>query len=216
MVSRLSFIRHACLVAWQEFAEAAPRLVQLRFRSPGRAVEPIGNFLVVAAPKVVEHEGSPQTFRQLRDRFLNREAIRQACQSWITLAGLSRATSLPCPRNDVFERDLHQDFLAEMHQHAVGGHAVQPRGKSGMAAERANGTEYGQKGFLRQIFRLCNVLQHAKTESENPRTVPAIELFKSVCVSSLRLSNRLGFLRTGDRKFLVGVHKSPPQTHVDL
>lgn len=73
-----------------------------------------------------------------------------------------------------FERCTEARFSAQPHENEVDGDPVQPSGKRGFAAERANLAQDQQKNFLSEIFGFGGVANHAKAQRVDARAMPAI------------------------------------------
>lgn len=78
---------------------------------------------------------------------------------------------------------LHAAF-AEVHQNMIDRHAVQPGRKGGFTAKTANLAEELNEDFLRQVFGLCRVRQHAQTQAVNAAIVTLVKRLKGFDVST--------------------------------
>ena len=94
-----------------------------------------------------------------------------------------------------------------MHQHHVDGHAVQPGGECGIATKRRDFAMQLQKGFLSQIFRLCDIAQHAQTQRIHPALMHVVENLKGCAIALLGLGNRRQFSGDGRISPLLLLHR---------
>src|SRR6266700_1657356 len=67
-------------------------------------------------------------------------------------------------RSLFFRRGFLQWFLAKAHQHEVYGDAVQPGGKSGVAAKHLDLAQYRKEGLLCEVLGLRGISRHAQAE----------------------------------------------------
>src|SRR6266480_3723020 len=89
--------------------------------------------------------------------------------------------------------DLSGSLPAQMHQHGVDGHSVQPRRKAGITTERADLSKYPQKYLLGQILCVRCVLEHSQTEAVHSLALPLVEVFKSRGVAVLGSADSFWF-----------------------
>ena len=80
-------------------------------------------------------------------------------------------------------------LFAEAHQDDVCGQAVQPGGEGGFAAEGVNFAEELKEGFLREVFGLEGVADHAEAEAVDAARVLAVE--DSKAAASPRCARRM-------------------------
>jgi len=78
---------------------------------------------------------------------------------------------------------LHSAF-AEVHQNVIDRHAVKPGRKGGFTAKTANLAEELNEDFLRQVFGLRRVRQHAQTQAVNAAIVTLVKRLKGFDVST--------------------------------
>lgn len=76
-------------------------------------------------------------------------------------------------------------LFAEAHEDDVCGQAVQPGGEGGLTAEGVNFAEELKEGFLREVFGLEGVADHAKAETVDAARVLAVEVFEGGGVATL-------------------------------
>ena len=72
---------------------------------------------------------------------------------------------------------LHTPF-AEVHQDLIYGQTVEPGRKRRVAAKATNLAEQLNKGFLREVFGLGNVVSHPQTDRIDATIVSPIKLFE--------------------------------------
>lgn len=130
---------------------------------------------VFIALNIVEDDDQLLKRAELVDGALQIEAVDGAGQDEIRAGKFFAGAGMIGGQLASFiERCAEAGFSAHAHEDEVDGDAVQPCGKCGFAAERANLAQDQQKHFLREIFGFGGVANHAKAQRVDARAMPAI------------------------------------------
>ena len=108
---------------------------------------------------VVKHKHGSIARRQLRNRFIKRDAVNHVHTIRILSAkhGLIRRLAL---FRSLF---VPNTTFTKMHQHLIDRQTMKPCRKSRLAAKASYLAEKLNESFLRQVFSLRDVLRHAQT-----------------------------------------------------
>ena len=145
----------------EEFAELEASFVELRFAVSGGALEHGGDFVVLEALHVVEDEDHAISRGEGGDGALEGDAIDRAGELGVARSEVALWRVLFGWIDGFFQRDQVEAFFAKVHEDEVDGESMEPGGEGGLAAEGADLAEEMEKGFLRHVFGLGDVSEHA-------------------------------------------------------
>src|SRR5450755_7205 len=122
---------------FQKIPQLQSCLVQLRLAIANRASHDFGNLVMLESFYIVQYKNLSVAGRQLVDRALQLQAIDGARQSQILGAEfLPRRLVVGFQR--FLERHDRQILFAQLHEHDIDRHAVQPGGEGGLATKGAD------------------------------------------------------------------------------
>lgn len=168
-------------------SHGAARLVQLGLGSALAGVLHGCNLAMVKALYIKEHEGVTVAWGQCCGGAINGEPVNDSDLREVRSADTADDVLLWEVGHDKVKRDHGQDMLAEMHEDAVDGEAMEPGGEGGLSTEEAELAMELEEDFLGEIFCQGEVLDHAHADGEDSLLVEVIELCKGVVVTALRL-----------------------------
>src|SRR5712672_3928822 len=142
----------------------------------------------------VQSENFSAAFRELLHGATQRNSVDSAKEAWI------RFPHVPTQRWRVRRNGLvkRQDWgrfaAAQLHQHSVHRHPVQPGRKGRVAAERTHAAEYLQKSFLGKVFGIGYIFRHQKTHGIHTLLMALEKRGKSLLIAILRALNQATFV----------------------
>jgi hypothetical protein len=80
-----------------------------------------------------------------------------------------------------------------VHENNVDREAMQPSGKCGLSAKACDLAKELEEGFLSEVFRNLNIVNHAERERVDPSFVKPVKKLEALTVALLGTFNGFGF-----------------------